>query len=423
MDKYGACMKIKNDKLTLDLVGLGSKSNPITVEALKSLLSSVEPSKPFVLTGQSLGVSAIQELFDNYLPDKILTVNTPSADLNALSITGQLDFPPNYKNLNVKIQFTHDETYITGIVIRAALPGWEIKTTFLEQSLSFLKVFGCSTLYLLLATEEDLDGKLSPRFGFGADFTFKGSPPSTLEFNALLSDDPKADYILEGSFDSVSFADLNELSQFATGGKFDIIPSGIIPFAKLLQLKKVRLAIDPEQEKLLFTSIDVQLASDWALIPNIFEIKEIIGSFTILPSSSPSIFASLQASFNIGSLLLDASVTVPGLVLEVRTLEHIQLLQVLKNFNLSNLPIPNLTIDFLGVYIELKNKNYSVRLVTTENWNIIENFALSQLTFVLFDQGSGINSSIEATVLIVLRAVGSYQEKHLAARFLNSEMW
>ena len=205
-------MQTYNDEHASNLVEIDSADSPMSIEELKKLLSSVTPSKPFVLTDQSLGISAVQALFDNYLPGKTLTVNQPTADLSTLSVTGKLDFPPNYKSLQSTIQFTHDTTNVTGIVIRAALPGWEIKTSFLEQSLSFLKDFGCSILYLLLATEEDSDGNVNPKFGVGADFPFKGTTASSLELNALLSDDPKADFVLEGNFNAVSFANLNELT-------------------------------------------------------------------------------------------------------------------------------------------------------------------------------------------------------------------
>ncbi len=364
----------------------------MTVADLKSLLSKVTPSQPFTLSDGALGIDAVKKLFDSYLPGQTLTVDKPTADVEQLTVSGGFSLPPKYTGLPVMVTFDSDGTNVTGIFIRAALPGWDIDTSFLQLSPAYLKDFGCSVLYLVLSAQPGDTGQVTAAYGVGADFSFKSEGQTeTLSLNALMSQDPAADYTLEGTFSGVTLSDLNVLSQFATGGQFDIIPSNVVPLAKQMQLTGLRLAIGRAMSKLLVVSVNVQVTASWAIVPGKFEFKSVGATFTVNTPSSPTIYAALYTTFDVGGVPIAAQVTIPDLDLTAALEQPIQFSQILAQY-LPNSDLPELNIDFLRFQLNLRSVGYSLQVATTEDWPLVNDggfsLSLTGLFFTIIGQGS-----------------------------------
>lgn len=408
-------------------------NNPITVAALTSILSKITSANPFVLNDTELGILAVQQLFDTYLPEKTLTIVSPSASVNTLSVSGQIAFPQiSSTNLDVSVTFLCDptNTYVAGIMIRIALPGWEINTDFLTLSADFLKEFGCSTLYLLLSAIPDPETQIAnPQYGVGVDFSFtpSGGVTSVLALNALFTEESTS-YVLEGSFDHVTFADINALSCFATGGNFNIIPQDVIPFANALELAGLSILVDTDalgNTCILAAFVDVQVKPSWTV--GVFELSTIGATFTVITPSSPSIYAKLYTNFEIASIPFSAAIsldfstdpTAPGVALQAALMQPMNMTDLLSYLSLSDYNSGsnfNWEIDCLRVYVDLRSQSYIINCGTSGNWSIISSkFALTTLSCMFSAQiGGSAAGNVSATFAIGSANVlvsGSYSDK------------
>lgn len=422
------------------LFSSSSADTPITVSALQSLLSKATSKEPFVLKDTSLGMAAVQQLFHECLPENTLTIIAPSAAVETLSVSGQISFPAiSSTQLNVSVEFSCDETktYVTGISIRITCyqksePDWTIKTSFLTISANFLKDFGCSTLYLLLAAAPDSNSEQTiPQYGIGVDFPFTSSEAkiNTLAFNAL-STQGSTSYTLEGEFDKVNFSLLNSLSCFATKSNFNIIPQDLlsIPMKDLFELKSVKLLINQNklgEYNLLAAFIGVQIAESWTLIPKIFEFKNIDALFTIIYSTSPDIYVDLYTTFQMGPILLEASIDInfidspPQVSLEAAIKEPTNTSDLLHYLDLPSDLLPSFSITYLRFYINFNERGYSIICSTEENWTIMKGVELSTLSFAFsgsFASASqtSISSTLEAVWMLGQGKIylsAAYQDK------------
>lgn len=369
----------------------------MTVTELKARLSGITPGQTFTLADTDLGITAVQQLFDNYLPDKTLTVSDAKPDADNLVVTGTWALPPNYSSLPVTVSFPNDGTNVTSIEIRAAMPAWDINTSFLKISPAYLQAFGFKVLYLVLGTVTDAtSGQEAPAYGVGTDFSFTAdSVAQTLSFNAMMEQDPNADYTLEGTFTGVTLSDLNALTQFAGGGQFNIIPADVVPIAKEMELTGMRVAISRSLNKVLVASIDVEVAPNWSLIPGKFEFNEVGATFMVVMPSTVS--AILFTDFTAFSMPFEAQISIPDLDLEASLTQPVNFSQVVAQY-LPNSDLPEVLIDYLRFQLNMRTKGYSIQCATTENWTILDPIKITGLFFNISGQAtSAPNGTVGAT--------------------------
>lgn len=359
----------------------------MTVTELKARLSGITPGQTFTLADTDLGIDAVQQLFDNYLPDKTLTVTNANADATKLVVTGAWALPPNYSSLPVTVTFPNDGTNVTSIQIRAALPAWDIHTSFLQISPTYLQAFGFKVLYLVLGTVTDITtGKDSPAYGVGTDFSFTADGVTqTLSFTAMMEQDPNADYTLEGTFTGVTLSDINALTQFASGGQFDIIPTGVVPVAKEIELTGMRVVISRGLNKVLVASIDVQVSPNWVLIPRKFEFNAVVATFMVVMPSTVS--AILFTEFTAFTIPFEAQISIPDLNLEASLMQPVSFTQVLDQY-LPKSELPEVLIDYLRFQLNMRTQGYSIQCASTESWTIISPIELTGLFFNISGQGT-----------------------------------
>jgi hypothetical protein len=369
----------------------------MTVAELRARLSGITPGQTFTLADTDLGIDAVRQLFNNYLPGKTLTVTDATADATNLVVTGGWALPPNYPGLPATVTFPNEGTNVTSIEIRAALPAWDVKTRFLQISPDYLKAFGFKVLYLVLGTVTDAtSGQDSPAYGVGTDFSLTADGGTqTLSFNALMEQDPNADYTLEGVFKGITLSDLNALTQFVGGGEFNIIPADVVPIAEKMELTGMRVAIGRAMSKVLVASIDVRVAPDWQLIPGKFEFNAVGATFTVVMPSTVS--AILFTDFTAFSMPFEAQISIPDLNLEASLMEPVSLTKVLDQY-LPNTELPEVLIDYLRFQLNMRTQGYSIQCATAESWTLVDPIELTGLFFNISGQStSGASGTVGAT--------------------------
>ncbi len=328
----------------------------ITVSQLRDLLGQTPEGGTFTMTGDALGITGVQQLFETYLPDQTLTITSAVVNVTALTVGGSFAIA-SYTGLATIVTFPVDSTgtVVAGIQIPATMPGWTIETTFLNFSGEYLQAFGFDALNLVLSAVPSNGSPAAPAAGIGANFPFTGAEgKETISVSATLPADPTADYLLSAALKpGLSFADLNALAQFAAGVDFNFIPSSV-PVLSTLTLTAIRVVVDPVATTIVTASIDVHLSDAWTVVPKLFEFTSIDVTFTVTyPTAAASVSGILVCAMEFGGAELATSFYVPELQMFAELLEPISLKPLLETY----LPAPSgsivATFEVAGVDLVL----------------------------------------------------------------------
>ena len=370
----------------------------MTVGELQQLLSGTTPGSTFTMNDTALGIDAVKQLFDLTLPSSTLTVDAAQPDAARLSLTGTITVG-NANNAPVTVTFSTDvtATTVTGLLIDIVEPDWTIATSFLFLTLSFLELFKFQGLHLLLSAEPDAEGNTAAQAGIGSTLQFNASVGNvTLSLSGFADlSQQTADIALEGSFTGVNMANLAALAQFVTGADFNI-PS-TIPLASSLELKGLRVVVNPGLQNIVMAVITVGSSAPWTIIAKRFEFESIDVLFAVsLPTASPKVTATVASVLQIDGVDVAASVTIPDLVLTAVLQDQVSLAPFISTY-LPGVTIDTFNISQFAMSLDIRNLQYFGAIDITGNWQLAQGVALEELFMTISGQGTSATGQITAT--------------------------
>lgn len=361
----------------------------ITVSELKGLLAATAPGSTFTLTDTALGIDGVKSLFDSYLPNATLTVEGAQPDTTALTVTGTITIE-SLVGAPCLVTFPNDGANVTGILIQVGLSDWSVSLSYLTWSAPFLGAMGFTSPSLLLSAQPNLQGVAVPALGAAGEFAFTGmSGTEILKLQALFPSDPEADYTLSGQFTGVTFADLNALTQFASNGDFNIIPTDVVPLAKELSLTGLSVTVNPTTNSIVQATLTIQSTNPWTIIEDLFAFEVIGVTFSILyPTVMDKVSALIFTTLNIeNTVYVSTGITVPALWLQAQLQNEIPLTPVLNEY-LPGVTLFDATLSELVLSLDVYSLTYMGQLDIETDWELVSGITLTELYLTINGQGS-----------------------------------
>jgi beta-lactamase superfamily II metal-dependent hydrolase len=381
-----------------------AEATPMTLAALKSLLAQLAPKSPFSLSDTALGITAVQELFEQYLPNKTLNLSAATADVTTLTVYGTFTIA-GYVDMPAVVTFLADATAtdVSGIEISAVVPAWDIQTSFLSFSGTCLQQFGFHKLRLVLRAAPDEDGVAVPAYGIGADFPFVAkSGLVNLSTVALLSPGGDFWYSLNGTFSpGIALNGYIDLHQFAKRVDFSIPPA--VPVAVPIRLTALRLIIDRATSTIVILSIEVQLADRWPLIEDLFSFSEICTCYTVTyPTLAPVLSRTLTCKMDFpGHIVLAAGFYLdPTLEMSAEIEAPSSLGPILQRY-LPDCGLGDFQLTYGLAALDVESLAYTLHLNIADPWTLPGGLLLKDLALSIDGTGgsggSGATGGIAAT--------------------------
>ncbi|HLO03997.1 MAG TPA: DUF6603 domain-containing protein [Symbiobacteriaceae bacterium] len=361
----------------------------MTVQQLQALLAATAPGSTFTLADTALGIDGVKSLFDSYLPGSTLTVVNAQADATALTVSGTITIQ-SLAGAPCQVSFPNDGTNVTGILIQVGLADWSVSLSYLTWSAPFLGAMGFTSPTLLLSAQPNLQGVAVPALGAAAQFDFTGaSGKESLKLQALFPSDPDADYTLSGQFTGVTFADLNTLTQFATNGNFNIIPTDVVPLAKELSLAGLSVTVNPTLNSIVQATITIQSSNPWVIIKDVFAFEVLGVTFSILyPTVLDQVSALIFATLNIeDTVYVSTGITIPGLGLQAQLQDPIPLTPVLNKY-LPGVTLFDATLSELVLSLDVPSLTYLGQLDIVTDWELVTGIKLTELYLTVNGQST-----------------------------------
>jgi hypothetical protein len=296
----------------------------MSIAELKTLLANI-PGDSFSLTATQLGVDSVAALFKDYVPQSTLTLGNPKPDVAGLQVSGQMTVG-SAVNAPTVVTFLADptNTSVAGINIKLGLASWTFTAPFADFSGDALQGFGFTAPQLVLSAGDISLAAGSPAAFFGGALNVTGTTGTK---TAILSaqipfDTPTSragiasNYVFEVELEDVTLADLNALTQFIPGAKFDIIPTDVIPLADSFALKHIEFVVDSARNQLVSLRLSVGSAKGLTVVADVFEITSFTFSFLIvLPGVATQAYGVVATTLDVFGQSIDVALSLPDLYL------------------------------------------------------------------------------------------------------------
>jgi hypothetical protein len=358
---------------------------PMSIATLVERASST--TDPFVLTYQELGLQGAKPLFEQYLQGN-LTVSLHAFDAATLTVSGQVTVPGVSQAGTVAVRFCADitGTVVASVALTAPLAVWDIQTSYLTISLAIFQGLGFQTPALVLAAEPSKDGTLACVASGGLGFQVAGVGTATV---------------------AVSHAD----GVYALAGDF---PVRALPLGKLVDLCGLPLASGvteedvalPQEMASLLSSLsltgfgavfatggegvrrlwlEIALPAPWAVVPGVVTLDSIRARFsvdwvTIGTRRTHVVEATLGACCTVFRMPLEATVTVPGLLLTAHSLQPPK--EIADEFAKERVPpgMGSVSVTYLYAACEVREARYLLACGLGLDWTITEGIVVTGLS-------------------------------------------
>ncbi len=347
---------------------------PITTDQLTHLLSGVS-GQTFTLSAQQLDVETVTQLFTAYLPAATLTIQDARADVNKLTISGQMTLG-NAQNVPCTVDFLKAGNAVSGIAITLSLSAWELQTPFVTFPGNLLRDYGFQHPHLILQAGGGDPATSAPKATLDASLQIQTSAgPKTATLVAQIppvSNPYQKNLIFQAPFNGVTFADLTALKQFVHNANFAVIPAGI-PVASSLELQLLRVVLDPSDNEIVSLQVDLRSNEGLKVVPGVFEISEFLFSLDVLfPTTSAELYPGIGASLTIYDQKVNAWFSIPEVFFEGEIdynpplplksfVAHFLPTDGLENFSISSM---ELGLGFIDPY------GYTLEIALTDLWHV-----------------------------------------------------
>jgi hypothetical protein len=367
----------------------------MSVEDLRTLLTSAE-GHTLELQANQLGIAAVEELFDTYLPGRKLTIDSARCDTAKLTAAGTIPLGSQNPQATVSFSTNKAATAVTGIAVTVTLTEWQVAAPPLVFKATSVSEYLHSPCLVLHAEEGSapgvvVTGEIKLPLG-GGDTHLLSAPLAPAE-----GTEASLQTLVFAGSPGTTIQELSELTKVITGASFPAPPVAIAE----TELSLLGFAVDPRHDLLHSTTFSLESQLGFEPVPNLFKIETLTVTFVVqAPSSSPTTYGSLSTTMTIADefdidlavSLLSSDLVIQG-ALDQQT--PIKLRQLVHKYSpeLAEAVPPNLGIADLAFGVGVKSGFWTFEIGVDDIWSFEfspgHSFELQQLSVALTGEKSG----------------------------------